>query len=158
MGTYDFDLFVMGVGSGGVRAARMSAAYGARVATAEDRFMGGTCVNVGCVPKKLFVTAAHYHDDFEDARGFGWDTGKPSFDWPTLLQNKNIEIKRLNGIYEGLLNNAGVTHFDGRARIVDEHHVSIDHDTVISTEKILIATGGWPTVNSPPMLKPETPR
>ncbi len=150
MGTYDFDLFVMGVGSGGVRAARMSAAYGARVATAEDRFMGGTCVNVGCVPKKLFVTAAHYHDDFEDARGFGWDTGKPSFDWPTLLQNKNIEIKRLNGIYQGLLDNAGVTHFDGRARIVDEHHVSINHDTVISTEKILIATGGWPTIPDVP--------
>lgn len=150
MSEYDYDLFVMGVGSGGVRAARMSAAYGARVATAEDRYMGGTCVNVGCVPKKLFVTAAHYHHDFADARGFGWDVGSPEFDWPTLRENKNIEINRLNGIYEGLLSNAGVTHFDGRARIVDEHHVSIDHDTVVSTDKILIATGGWPTVPDVP--------
>ncbi len=146
MPEYDFDLFVMGVGSGGVRAARMSATWGARVATAEDRYMGGTCVNVGCVPKKLFVTAAHYHHDFNDSRGFGWNPGSPTFHWPTLLENKNQEISRLNGIYKGLLDNAGVTHFDGRARIVDPHHVSIDHDRVISTEKILIATGGWPTI------------
>lgn len=142
---YDFDLFVMGVGSGGVRAARMSAAYGARVATAEDRYMGGTCVNVGCVPKKLFVYASHFHEDYQNAEGFGWGKASPEFHWPTLLENKNTEISRLNGIYRGLLDNAGVTHFDGRARIVDEHHVSIG-DTVVSTEKILIATGGWPTI------------
>ena len=142
---YDFDLFVMGVGSGGVRAARMSAAYGARVATAEDRYMGGTCVNVGCVPKKLFVYASHYHEDYHNAEGFGWGKASPDFDWPTLLKNKNTEISRLNGIYQGLLDNAGVTHFDGRARIVDEHHISVG-DKVISTEKILIATGGWPFV------------
>ena len=145
MAEYDYDLFVIGVGSGGVRAARMSASYGARVATAEDKFMGGTCVNVGCVPKKLFVYASHFSEDYENARGFGWDAVNPGFDWPTLLDNKNREISRLNGIYKGLLDNAGVTHFDGRARIVDAHHISIN-DRVVSTEKILIATGGWPHV------------
>lgn len=145
MAEYDFDLFVIGVGSGGVRAARMSATYGARVATAEDRYMGGTCVNVGCVPKKLFVYASHYSEDYHQAEGFGWDKAAPGFNWPTLLENKNTEISRLNGIYQGLLDNAGVTHFNGRARIVDEHHVSIG-DTVVSTDKILIATGGWPVV------------
>lgn len=145
MPDFDFDLFVIGVGSGGVRAARMSAAYGARVASAEDRFMGGTCVNVGCVPKKLFVYASHFAEDFRDARGFGWQVGDIRFDWPTLIRNKNAEITRLNGIYRGLLENAGVTHFDGRARIVDAHHVAIN-DQVVSTEKILVATGGWPVV------------
>tara|TARA_R110002072_G_scaffold113986_3_gene243869 strand:+ start:21628 stop:22980 length:1353 start_codon:yes stop_codon:yes gene_type:complete len=142
---YDFDLFVMGVGSGGVRAARMAATYGARVATAEDRYMGGTCVNVGCVPKKLFVYASHFNEEYHHAEGFGWGKASPEFDWPTLLKNKNTEISRLNGIYQGLLDNAGVTHFDGRARIVDAHHISVG-DKVISTEKILIATGGWPSV------------
>ncbi|XOV88630.1 MAG: glutathione-disulfide reductase [Pseudomonadota bacterium] len=145
MTEFDYDLFVMGVGSGGVRAARMSAAYGARVATAEDRYMGGTCVNVGCVPKKLFVYASHYAEDFRDAAGYGWQVQPPAFEWQTLLQNKNREIDRLNGIYRGLLENAGVSHFDGRARIVDPHHVSIG-ETVISTEKILVATGAWPSV------------
>lgn len=145
MSEYDFDLFVIGVGSGGVRAARMSSTYGARVATAEDKFMGGTCVNVGCVPKKLMVYASHFHEDYANAEGFGWSEVKPEFDWPKLIENKNKEIRRLNGIYQGLLDNAGVTHFDGRARIVDAHHISIG-DKVISTESILIATGGWPVV------------
>ncbi len=145
MTSYDFDLFVIGVGSGGVRAARMSAQYGARVATAEDRYMGGTCVNVGCIPKKLFVYASHYSEDYHQAQGFGWGETTPGFDWSTLLDNKNAEISRLNGIYKGLLDNAGVTHFDGRARIVDEHHIAIG-DTRVSTEKILIATGSWPVV------------
>ncbi|MDG1443895.1 MAG: glutathione-disulfide reductase [Pseudomonadales bacterium] len=145
MNKYDFDLFVIGVGSGGVRAARMSSAYGARVATAEDKFMGGTCVNVGCVPKKLMVYASHFHEDYANAQGFGWSEVKPTFDWPTLIENKNTEILRLNGIYQGLLDNAGVTHFDGRARIVDAHHISIG-DKVVSTESIMIATGGWPVV------------
>jgi glutathione reductase (NADPH) len=145
MSDYEFDLFVIGVGSGGVRAARMSAAYGARVATAEDKYMGGTCVNVGCVPKKLLVYASHYAEDFENAQGFGWSPVKPDFDWPTLIRNKDKEISRLNGIYQGLLDNAGVTHFDGRARIKDAHHVVV-RDRVISTERILIATGGWPSV------------
>ena len=112
MSEYDFDLFVIGVGSGGVRAARMSASYGARVATAEEKYMGGTCVNVGCVPKKLFVYASHYAEDYQHAEGFGWGNTKPDFDWPVLLKNKNTEISRLNGIYKGMLDNAGVTHFD----------------------------------------------
>jgi glutathione reductase (NADPH) len=143
MSQFDYDLFVIGVGSGGVRAARMSATYGARVATAEDRYMGGTCVNVGCVPKKLFYYASHFHEEFDDAGGYGWQRAKSDFHWPTLLTNKNREIARLNDIYKGMLDDAGVTHFDGRARIVDAHHVSIN-DQVVSTEKILIATGGWP--------------
>ena len=142
---YDYDLFVMGVGSGGVRAARMSAQYGARVATAEDRYMGGTCVNVGCVPKKLFVYASHFHEEYGQAEGFGWGPASPSFDWSTLLYNKNEEIQRLNKVYRGLLDGAGVTHYDGRARIVDDHHVAIN-DTTVSTDKILIATGGWPDI------------
>ena len=96
---YDYDLFVMGVGSGGVRAARMSAQYGARVATAEDRYMGGTCVNVGCVPKKLFVYASHFHEEYGQAEGFGWGQASPSFDLSTLLRNKNEEIQRLNKVY-----------------------------------------------------------
>ncbi len=145
MANYDFDLFVIGVGSGGVRAARMSAQYGARVATAEDRYMGGTCVNVGCVPKKLFVYASHYSEDYHQAQGFGWDPTSPGFNWSTLLGNKNSEISRLNGIYKGLLDNAGVTHFDGRARIVDQHHLRVG-SYLISTDKILIATGSWPVV------------
>lgn len=145
MTAYDYDLFVIGVGSGGVRAARMSAAYGARVATAEEKFMGGTCVNVGCVPKKLFVYASHFSEEYEQAQGFGWGAATPDFDWQTLLENKNAEIKRLNGIYKGLLDNAGVTHYDGRARIVDAHHIEINGE-IVSTERILIATGGWPVV------------
>ncbi|MBT4162860.1 MAG: glutathione-disulfide reductase [Gammaproteobacteria bacterium] len=145
MASYDYDLFVIGVGSGGVRAARMSAQYGARVATAEEKYMGGTCVNVGCVPKKLFVYASHYSEDYQQAEGFGWDKAAPGFNWPTLLNNKNTEISRLNGVYKGLLDTAGVTHFDGRARIVDKHHIAIG-DTTVSTERILIATGSWPVV------------
>lgn len=145
MADFDFDLFVIGVGSGGVRAARMSAQYGARVATAEDKFMGGTCVNVGCVPKKLFVYASHFSEEYQQAQGFGWGAAAPEFHWPTLLENKNSEIARLNGIYRGLLDAAGVRHFEGRARIVDAHHVAIGDETV-SAEKILIATGAWPVV------------
>jgi len=145
MTAFDYELFVIGVGSGGVRAARMSAAYGAKVATAEEKFMGGTCVNVGCVPKKLFVYASHFSEEYHHAQGFGWDAVSPNFDWQTLLRNKNAEIERLNGIYKGLLDNAGVTHYDGRARIVDANHIEINGE-VVSTEKILIATGGWPVV------------
>jgi glutathione reductase (NADPH) len=145
MSDYDFDLFVIGVGSGGVRAARMSSQYGARVATAEEKYMGGTCVNVGCVPKKLLVYASHFAEEYEHAEGFGWDSVSPSFNWDKLLKNKNQEISRLNDIYSGMLDDAGVTHFDGRARIVDAHHISIN-ETIVSTEKILIATGGWPVI------------
>ena len=108
MSHYDYDLFVIGAGSGGVRAGRMSASLGAKVAVAEDRYLGGTCVNVGCVPKKLMVYASHYREDFEEAAGFGWTVGPRSFDWATLVERKNTEINRLNGIYDGLLKNAGV--------------------------------------------------
>jgi glutathione reductase (NADPH) len=142
----DFDLFVIGAGSGGVRAARFSAQRGARVAVAEDRYLGGTCVNVGCVPKKLFVYAAHFREEMEDAsRGYGWTVGSTSFDWPTLRDNKTREIERLNGIYEGLLSDAGVRHVEGRATIVDPHTVDVD-GTRYTSDNILVATGGWPTV------------
>ncbi|WP_282040193.1 glutathione-disulfide reductase [Halomonas alimentaria] len=144
--TYDWDLFVIGAGSGGVRAARTAAAAGARVAVAEDRYLGGTCVNVGCVPKKLYSYAAHFHDAFEDAEGFGWRlTEAPSFDWPTLRDNKVGEIKRLNGIYARLLDGAGVRLINGRARLLDAHRVAVG-DEVHSAEKILVAVGGWPWV------------
>ena len=143
--TYEYDLFVIGAGSGGVRAARMSANFGAKVAIAEDRYYGGTCVNVGCVPKKLFVYASHFSEDFETAGSFGWTVDNPRFDWDKLLTNKNKEIKRLNGVYKRILDNAGVEIMDGRATIVDEHTVSINGNK-FTTERILIATGGWPSV------------
>ncbi len=145
MAEFDFDLFVIGAGSGGVRAGRMAAAMGKRVGIAEDRYLGGTCVNVGCVPKKLYVYASHYADDFEQARGFGWEAGKATFDWPTLRDNKSNEITRLNGIYRNMLSEAGCSLFDGRARIVDAHTVEVNKRRY-SAERILIATGGWPYV------------
>jgi glutathione reductase (NADPH) len=143
--TYDFDLFVIGAGSGGVRAARFSADYGAKVAVAESRYLGGTCVNVGCVPKKLLVYGSHFSDDFEQAQGFGWSTGNPHFDWATLITNKNREIQRLNDIYRTLLANSGVTLLEGHARLTDAHHVEVNGQ-IFSAERILIATGGWPRV------------
>src|SRR3954469_6860573 len=123
MARFDFDLFTIGAGSGGVRASRVCAGYGARVAVAEERYFGGTCVNVGCIPKKLFSYAAHYRDDFEDAAGFGWTAPEPTFHWPTLLANKNKEIARLNAIYKGVLSKAGVTILEHRATIADPHTV-----------------------------------
>ena len=145
MMAYDFDLFVFGAGSGGVRASRIAAGHGARVAVAEEYRYGGTCVIRGCVPKKLFVYASHFSEDFQDAAGFGWTVGESSFDWPTLVANKDKEIGRLNGIYERLLGNAGVELFKGRATVVDPHTVSVNGKTV-TADKILVATGGWPTV------------
>lgn len=143
--SYDFDLFVIGAGSGGVRAARFAASFGARVAVAESRYLGGTCVNVGCVPKKLMVYAAHFQDDFKLSRSFGWDVEAKSFDWATLITNKNTEIERLNGIYEKLLVSSGVNLLNGHAKLVDAHTVDVDgkHYT---TEHILVAVGGWPQV------------
>ena len=149
MATYDYDLFVIGVGSGGVRAARMSASYGARVATAEALHMGGTCVNVGCIPKKLYVYGAHYADDFSDASAYGWNASLPKMDWPVLKSNKDSEIARLNGIYSGLLDKAGVTHFDGRAKLLDAHTIEIG-ETQVTAEKILVATGSRPFVQDIP--------
>nr|WP_067288284.1 glutathione-disulfide reductase [Marinobacterium profundum] len=145
MAEFDFDLFVIGAGSGGVRAGRMAAGMGKRVGMAEDRYLGGTCVNVGCVPKKLYVYASHYADDFEQARGFGWQAGAATFDWPTLRDNKSHEITRLNGIYRNMLNQAGCSLLDGRARVVDAHTVAVGEQHY-SAERILIATGGWPYV------------
>ncbi len=116
MSNWDYDLFVIGAGSGGVRASRMAARYGARVAVAESRYLGGTCVNVGCVPKKLFVYGSHFAEDFEDAAAYGWRIDAPKFDWPTLRDNKTREIERLNGIYRGLLDGAGVEIITGVAR------------------------------------------
>ncbi|MDB6143884.1 MAG: glutathione reductase [Pseudomonas sp.] len=142
---YDFDLYVIGAGSGGVRAARFSAGFGARVAIAESRYLGGTCVNVGCVPKKLLVYGAHYAEDFEQAKSFGWSAGEAEFDWSTLIANKDREIHRLNDIYRNLLTNSGVTLHEGHARLVDAHRVQINGQ-VYSAEHILIATGGWPQV------------
>ncbi|WAJ39845.1 glutathione-disulfide reductase [Pseudomonas sp. GOM7] len=143
--SYDFDLFVIGAGSGGVRAARFAAGYGARVAVAESRYLGGTCVNVGCVPKKLLVYGAHYAEDIEQASAFGWSLGEANFDWTTLISNKNHEIQRLNGIYRNLLTNSGVTLFEGHARIVDAHTVEVNGQRH-RCERILIATGGWPQI------------
>lgn len=145
MAEYDFDLFVIGAGSGGVRASRMAASFGARVAVAEELYLGGTCVNVGCVPKKLFAYAAHFAEDFSDARGYGWDLSGSTFNWQRLVENKNTEITRLNGIYHNMLTGAGVTLVNGRARLLDAHRVAVG-DKTFSAERILIATGGWPFV------------
>ncbi|MDD9918393.1 MAG: FAD-dependent oxidoreductase, partial [Rhodospirillaceae bacterium] len=145
MAEYDFDLYVIGAGSGGVRAARISASYGAKVGIAEDRYLGGTCVNVGCVPKKLLVYASHFAEEFEDAAGFGWAVGERKFHWPTLIANKNKEIERLNGIYGRLLANAGVELHEGRATVVDAHTISVNGETY-TAKYILVATGGWPVV------------
>mgnify|MGYP001822239262 CR=1 FL=1 len=145
MKKFDYDLFVIGAGSGGVRAARMAAGFGARVAVAEDRYLGGTCVNVGCVPKKLYVYASEFGKSFKDARNFGWDSAAPGFDWATLRVNKKAEIARLNGIYRKLLTGVDAELIDGRARIVAPHTVAVGEQTY-SAEKILIATGGWPYI------------
>ncbi|MFT7289031.1 MAG: glutathione reductase (NADPH) [Halieaceae bacterium] len=143
MSDLDYDLFVIGAGSGGVRAARMSAGFGARVAIAEDRYIGGTCVNVGCVPKKLYVYASEYGKAFEDARGFGWSSEGKGFDWSTLRDNKKTEISRLNAIYRQMLDSVDADLIDGRARIIDANTVAVG-DQHFTTRKILISTGGWP--------------
>ena len=140
---FDYDLFTLGAGSGGVRASRFAANFGARVAIAEERYLGGTCVNVGCIPKKLFAYAAHYRDDFEDAHGYGWNIAPPAFDWATLLANKDKEIARLNSVYERILKSANVEIFRARATLVDAHTVAVAGRT-ITARHILIATGGWP--------------
>jgi len=145
MADYDLDLFVIGAGSAGTRAARIAAGHGARVAVAEERYLGGTCVNVGCVPKKLFVYASHFSEDFEDAAGFGWRVGESSFDWPRLVANKNREIARLNGVYRRLLEGAGAKVIEARARLEDAHTVAVG-DERYTTERVLVATGAWPVV------------
>ncbi len=141
---YDFDLFVIGAGSGGVRAGRIAAGYGARVAVAEERYLGGTCVNVGCIPKKLLVYASEFSEACADAAGFGWSPTRPRFDWPILLANKDREIERLNGVYERLLTGASAQIIRGRADVVDRHTVAINGQR-ITAEYLLVATGSWPT-------------
>ncbi len=149
MTQYDVDLFVIGGGSGGVRAGRIAAGHGARVAVAEEYRYGGTCVIRGCVPKKLLVYASEYAHGFQDAAGFGWSVGDTSFDWATLIANKDKEIGRLERIYRGLFENAGAKTYDGRARLVDAHTVEVAGQQ-ITAGTILIATGGTP-------VKPEIP-
>ena len=145
MPKYDYDLFTIGGGSGGVRACRVAAGHGARVAVAEDRYLGGTCVNVGCIPKKLLVYAAHFGEDFEDAAAFGWKVGAAKFDWQRLIANKNREIERLNGVYERLLTDSGVDIIADRAHLSDAHTVVVNGKRH-TARYILVATGAWPVV------------
>ncbi len=149
MQRYDYDLFTIGGGSAGVRGSRFAAGFGARVAVAEERAFGGTCVNVGCIPKKLLAYAAHYRHDFDNARGFGWRAGEPAFDWPTLRANKDKEIARLNAVYERVLASAGVAIHRGRANLLDPHTVEVDGKRY-SAAHIMVATGGWPSVPAIP--------
>lgn len=142
----DFDFMVIGGGSGGVRAARMAAAAGVKTVLIEERHLGGTCVNVGCVPKKLMVYASQFAEDFALSSGFGWNfEAAPAFDWQTLIQNKNTEISRLNQIYSTMLDKAGVTVVDGHASLMDANTAKIG-DQHITANKILLAVGGWPFV------------
>lgn len=143
MTQFDYDLFVIGAGSGGVRAARIAAGHGARVAVAEDYRVGGTCVIRGCVPKKLLVYASHYHDELADASAFGWDVSISGFNWARLRDNVQAEVSRLNGLYGQTLGNAGVEVIMGRASMAGPHEVRIGERTV-SAGHILIATGAWP--------------
>jgi len=145
MSEYDFDFYVIGAGSGGVRCARMSASYGARVGVAEERYLGGTCVNVGCVPKKLFSYGSHFSGDFEDAAAYGWNVGAMTLDWKRLIENKNQEILRLNGIYRRILESNNVTIHEARATLKDAHTLDVGGQT-ITADKILVATGGRPCV------------
>jgi glutathione reductase (NADPH) len=145
--SYDYDLFVIGAGSGGVRAARMAAMAGARVAVAEEYRVGGACVIRGCVPKKLMVYASDFARQFETARGYGWTVDKPVFDWPTFLAAKDREIARLSGIYTTNLEKAGVDIIRAKAAFVDAHTLElVGQDRTITAEKILIATGGRPVM------------
>ena len=147
----EFDLIVIGAGSGGVRLARMSAAKGAKVAVVESRYLGGTCVNVGCVPKKLFVYGSHAGEDIQDAEGYGWSLPKEQlrFDWARLVANKNAEIERLNGIYGRMLENAGVTIIAGSARLADANTVVVG-DQHYTAKHITVATGSWPVIPDVP--------
>ncbi len=144
--TYDYDLFVIGGGSGGVRAARVAAADGVRVALAEEDRMGGTCVIRGCVPKKLMVFASEFSEAISDARAYGWDLGKGRFDWPTFRGKLHAELDRLEGVYRRLLDGSGVTTYNARATVKDAHHVALSTGEVVSAGHILIATGGLPSV------------
>ena len=145
MRTYDFDLFVIGGGSGGVRAGRIAAARGARVALAEVAELGGTCVNVGCIPKKLYSYAAGYAESFHEAAGYGWNAGEPGFDWQVLKTRRAAEITRLNNTYRALLEGPGVTLLQGWATLVDAHTVEVDGKRY-TARYLIVATGGMPFV------------
>lgn len=148
MTEFDYDLFVIGGGSGGVRAGRLAASMGKKVAIAEEYRFGGTCVVRGCVPKKLFVYASQFAEHFEDAAGYGWHVGESSFDWPTLVANKDREIARLEGLYRRGLENAGAEIIESRAILAGPHSVRIvNQDRVVTARHILIATGGTVTVH-----------
>ncbi len=144
--SYDYDLFVIGAGSGGVRAARLTALDGKRVGIAEEYRYGGTCVVRGCIPKKLMVYASEFPHVFETARGYGWDVGQPTFDWQAFLEAKEVEIARLSGIYAANLSKAGVETFHARAVLKDAHTIDMGDKGIVTAEKILIATGGRPWV------------
>lgn len=153
---YDYDFFVIGGGSGGVRASRMAATYGARVGLCEDHRVGGTCVIRGCVPKKLFVYASEYSSHFKDAQGFGWDHADHQFDWQTLIANKDTEIDRLEGLYEKNLDNHNVEIIHGRGVLVDAHTIELTSDggtRTVTADKILIATGAWPSMPDIPGIE-----
>jgi glutathione reductase (NADPH) len=150
MTKYDYDLFVIGAGSGGVRAARVSAAHGARVAIAEEHRVGGTCVIRGCVPKKLLVYGAHFAEDLADAKRFGWDVGTPTFNWPTLRDNVLDDVTRIEGVYTQTLASHNVEIFKERAVVTGPNSVKLASGREITAGKILIATGGWP-------VRPEFP-
>lgn len=145
MTTFDYDLFVIGGGSGGVRAGRLAGAMGKRVGLAEEYRMGGTCVIRGCVPKKLFVYASQFPEHFEAAAGFGWSVGETSFDWPTLIANKDREIARLEGLYRHGLDNSHVEIFDSRALLIDDHTIEIlKTGRRVTADQLLVAVGGHP--------------
>lgn len=149
---YDYDLFVIGAGSGGVRASRIASSLGARVAVAEEYRIGGTCVIRGCIPKKLMVYASSFPEDFHMAQGYGWSVGETSFDWPRFIDTKDKEIDRLNGLYIKTLTNAGVEMVEGRATITGPNSVEVAGKT-ITAEKILVAVGGWPTLPKVPGIE-----
>ncbi|RVT40806.1 glutathione-disulfide reductase [Sphingobium algorifonticola] len=146
MSDYDYDLFVIGAGSGGVRAARISAAHGAKVAIAEEYRVGGTCVIRGCVPKKLLVYGAHFAGDLKDARRFGWNVPECAFDWQTLRDNVLADVDRLNGIYQHTLDTNHVDSFHERATIAGPHEVQLASGRTVTAKHILVATGAWPLV------------
>ena len=148
MTSFDYDLFVIGAGSGGVRAARIASNHGARVAVAEEYRVGGTCVIRGCVPKKLLAYASRFHGEFEDATGFGWTVGTPTFDWPMLIANKDREIDRLEAAYRANLQRSKVEVIAGRAVLADRHTVHLADGRTASAKTILIATGGAPNVDA----------
>ena len=152
MTDFDYELFIIGAGSGGVRAARMASTYGAKVAICESYKVGGTCVVRGCIPKKLFVYASHVAEDFESAKGYGWSGDAPTFDWRTLLANKDAEIERLNGLYKQTLSNNNVDLYEKRGVLVDAHTIDLEGET-ITADKIMIATGGWPSTPDIPGIE-----